>query len=123
MWTHEIPSMSGYLYYVIFIDDHSRKNWIYLLNTKDGVLARFQGYIAQVENLTRKKIKVMRSDNGGEYISQDFNDFYIKVGIKREYIVPYNPQNNGVVERKSISIVEVVKEMIHDQHLPMFLWA
>jgi transposase InsO family protein len=64
----------------------------------------------------------MRSDNGGEYISQDFNDFCIEAGIKREYIVPYNPQQNGLVERKNRSIVEEVKAMIHDQHLPMFLW-
>jgi transposase InsO family protein len=46
-----------------------------------------------------------------------------EVGIKREYIVPYNPQQNGVIERKNRSIVEAVKVMIHDQHLPMFLWA
>ena len=83
-----IASLSGYLYYVIFIDDHSRKTWIYLLKTKDGVLARFQEYKAQVENLIEKKIKVLRSDNGGEYISQDFSDFCIEARIKREYTVP-----------------------------------
>jgi hypothetical protein len=66
---------------------------------------------------------VLRSDNGGEYISQDFSDFCIEAGIKREYIVPYNPQQNGVAERKNRYIVEAVKVMIHDQHLPMFLWA
>jgi hypothetical protein len=43
-------------------------------------------------------------------------------GIKREYIIPHNPQQNGVVERKNRSIVETIKAMIHDQHLPMFLW-
>jgi hypothetical protein len=53
----------------------------------------------------------------------DFSDFYIEVGIKREYIVPYNPQQNGVVERKNRSIVEATKAMIHDQNLPMILWA
>jgi hypothetical protein len=46
-----------------------------------------------------------------------------EVGIKREYTVPHNPQRNGVAERKNISIVEIVKAMIHDQHLPMFMWA
>jgi hypothetical protein len=54
-----VASLSGYLYYVIFIDDHSRKTWIYFLKTKDGVLASFQEYRAQVENLTGKKIKVL----------------------------------------------------------------
>jgi hypothetical protein len=46
-----------------------------------------------------------------------------EVGIKREYTVPHNPQKNGVAERKNISIVETIKEIIHDQHLPMFMWA
>jgi hypothetical protein len=55
-----VASLSGYLYYVIFINDHSRKTWIYLLKTKDGFLARFQEYKAQIENLTEKKIKVLR---------------------------------------------------------------
>jgi transposase InsO family protein len=87
-----VSSLSGYLYYVLFIDDHSQKTWIYFLKTKDGVLTRFQEFRAQVENLTRRKIKVLRSDNGGEYTSRDFSDFCIEAGIKREYIDPYNPQ-------------------------------
>jgi hypothetical protein len=66
---------------------------------------------------------VLRSDNGGEYTSRDFNDFCIEAGIKREYTVPYNPQQNGVAERKNITIIEATKAMIHDHNLPMILWA
>jgi hypothetical protein len=104
-----IASLNEYLYYVLFIDDHSRKTWIYFLKTKDGVLARFQEFKAQVENLTGRRIRVLRSDNGGEYTSRDFNDFCIETGIKREYTIPYNPQHNGVVERKNRSIIEAPK--------------
>jgi transposase InsO family protein len=120
-----IASLSGYLYYVIFVDDYSRKTWIYFLKSKESeeVLGRFQEYRAQVENLTGKKIKILRSDNGGEYTSKGFCDFCVEAGIKREYTVPYNPQQNGVAERKNRSIVEATKAMIHDQSLPMFLWA
>jgi hypothetical protein len=77
---------------VLFIDDHSHKMWIYFLKKKDGVFVIFQEFKAQVENLTRRRIKVLRSNNGGEYTSRDFNDLCIEEGIKREYIVPYNPQ-------------------------------
>jgi transposase InsO family protein len=118
-----VSSLNEYLYYVFFIDDHSRKTWIYFLNTKDGVLVRFQEFKAQGENLTGRRIKVLRSYNGGEYTSMDFNDFCIEVGIKREYTVPYNPQQNGFAERKKRTIVESTKAMIHDQNPPMILWV
>jgi transposase InsO family protein len=65
---------------------------------------------------------VTRLDNGGEYTSRDFNDLCIEAGIKREYIVPYNHQQNGVVERKNITIIEETKAMIHDHNLPMIMW-
>jgi hypothetical protein len=118
-----VASLNGYLYYVLFIDDHSRKTWIYFLKNKDGVLANFQEFKAQVENLTGRRIKVLRSDNGGEYTSKDFNNFCIEAGIKREFTVPYNPQQNGVTERKNKTIIEATKAMIHDHSLPMTLSA
>jgi transposase InsO family protein len=114
-------SLSGYEYYVTFIDDHSRKTWIYFMKTKDKVFSRFQEFKALVENQTGRKIKTMRSDNGGEYTSKAFKDFCAGVGIKRELIVPYNPQQNRVVERKNKAIVRDAKEMLYDQDLPRFL--
>jgi transposase InsO family protein len=86
-------------------------------------LRDFKSLKLQFENLTRRWIKVLGSDNGGEYTSRDFSDFCIEAGIKREYIVPYNPQQNGVAERKNKTIVEATKVMIHDQNLLMILWA
>jgi transposase InsO family protein len=120
-----VAFLSGYLNYVIFIDDYSRKTWIYFLKSKESeeVLVRFQEFKAQIENLTGRKVKTLRSDNGGEYTSKCFIDFCIEEGIKREYNVPYNPQHNVVAKRKNKSIVEATKAMIHDQSLPMFLWA
>jgi transposase InsO family protein len=69
-----------------------------------------------------KPIKILRSDNGGEYTSKEFVNFCKDVGIKRELTTPYNPQQNGVAERKNRTIMEAVKTMIHDQDLPMCLW-
>jgi transposase InsO family protein len=68
-----------------------------------------------------RKIKVLRADNEGEYTSNDFKDFYKEAGIKRELTISYNPQQNGVVERKNRFIISSAKAMIHDQGLPMFL--
>jgi hypothetical protein len=72
---------------------------------------------------SERKIKILRSDNGGEYTSKAFVSFCKDVGIKRELTTPNNPQQNSVVERKNITIMEAMKTMIHDQDLPMRLWA
>lgn len=69
-------SLTGREYYVTFIDDFSRKTWIYFLKTKDEVFARSKEFKALVENQTGKKFKVLRSDNRGEFTSNEFRDFY-----------------------------------------------
>jgi hypothetical protein len=117
------PSLSGYEYYVTFIDDHSGKTWIYFMRTKNEVHSRFQEFKALVENQMGRKIKTLRSDNGDEYTLKAFKDFYVGAGIKRELTVPHNPQQNGVAEKKNRAIVGVAKAMLYDRDLPSFLWA
>ena len=75
--------LSGHEYYVSFINDYSRKTCIYFPKTKGEVFDRFQEFKALVENETGKKIKVLRSDNGGEYTGHEFEDFYTQHGIHR----------------------------------------
>jgi transposase InsO family protein len=77
-------SLSGYAYYVSFIDDYSRKTWVYFLKSKDEVLGMFKEFKALVENLFERKIKIRRSDNGGEYTSNEFESFCRDAGIKKE---------------------------------------
>jgi hypothetical protein len=118
-----VKSLGGSSYYIIFIDDYSRKTWLYLLKTKDEVFNKFQEFKAEIENLTNKKIKTLRTDNGGEYTSKEFVAFCKLVGIRRELTVPHNPQQNGVAERKNRSIEETVKALLNDQGLSMLLWG
>lgn len=83
-------SLNGCYYYVIFIDDFSRRTWVYLMKTKDEVFSRFLEFKALVENKKARRIKVLRSDNGGDYTSKDFKHFCPDARIK-ELTVPYNP--------------------------------
>jgi hypothetical protein len=115
-------SISGSVYYVSFIDDYSCKPWIYFLKSKDEVFSKFKEFKAFIENLFERKIKILRSDNGGEYTSKEFVKFCRDVGIKRELTTPYNPQQNSVAERKNRTIMGAVKTMIQDQDLLMCLW-
>ena len=75
-----------------------------------------------IENHTENKIKTFRSDNGREFTSNEFKQLCKDSRIKRELSTPYNPQQNGVAERKNRTIMEAAREMFHDQELPMHLW-
>ena len=84
-------SLSGYVYYVSFTDDFSRKTLIYFSKGKNEVFSKFKEFKALVENISEKKINIFRSDNGGEFTSSEFKTFYSEVGIKRDLSTPYNP--------------------------------
>ena len=75
-----------------------------------------------IENHSDRRIKTLKLDNGREYTSKELEAFCKEDGIKRELTTPYNPQQNGVAKRKNRTIMEAVKEMIHDQDLPMHIW-
>jgi hypothetical protein len=69
------PSISGCLYYVIFIDYYSRKCWIYLPKAKSDTFDQFKEYKAFIETQTGKHVRTLRTDNGGEFESLQFEDF------------------------------------------------
>ena len=84
------------------------------MKAKSKVFEKFKEFKALIENLSDKKIKTLQSENGGEYTSKEFEDFCKDAGIKRELTTPYNPQYNGVAERKNKTIMEAMKTMIYD---------
>ena len=71
-----------------------------------------------VERQSGRKIKILRTDGGGEYVSKDFNALCVKEWIVHEVVPPYTPQQNGVAERKNITIMNMVKSMLKGKHLP-----
>jgi transposase InsO family protein len=81
-------SMSGKHWFVTFVDDYSRRSWVYTMKHKDEVLGIFLNWKKMVENQTGKKIKVLRSDNGGEYTSYPFLKVCKEEGIVRHFTVP-----------------------------------
>ena len=116
-----VHSFSGYSYCVTFIDDYSRKTWIYFLKAKSKVFERFLEFKTLMENQIGKKIRVLRTDNGAEYTSNEFMGYCSAEGIKKEHNVPHTPQHNGFVEQKNRTMVGVAKAMLFDQGLPLFL--
>jgi hypothetical protein len=87
-----VASHSGNEFYVTFIDDYSRYVWIYFLPHKSDVFITFKKWKAQVETQTGKKVKYLRSDNGGEYDSREFRAYCENEGVTRHFTTVYTPQ-------------------------------
>jgi transposase InsO family protein len=120
--TH-VSSLSGSRYYVTFIDDETRKTLVYCLRQKYDVFDTFKKWKALVENETGKRLKCLRSDNGGEYCNKEFDDYCSYHGICREKIVPGTPQANGVSERMNRTIMECARSMRLHAGFPLQFWA
>eukprot|EP01018_Ginkgo_biloba_P029855 Gb_06978 [translate_table: standard] len=85
-------SMGKARYFMKFMDDYTRKIWVYFLKEKSEAFMKFVEFRAMAERQSGYKLRILRSDNGGEYISNEFKDFYRKVGIQKQYTTPYIPQ-------------------------------
>ncbi|SGZ30866.1 BQ5605_C046g12249 [Microbotryum silenes-dioicae] len=116
------PSLTGKRYLVTFLDDHSRKLWAYAIDHKSDVFPTFQTWLADVELETNTRLRVLQTDNGGEYQSNAFTEFCKSKGIHRQYSIPYTPQQNGRAEHVNLSIVEGVLALLADARLPATFW-
>ncbi|KAL3849434.1 hypothetical protein ACJIZ3_011316 [Penstemon smallii] len=110
-------------YYVSFIDDYSRRCWVYPNKKKSDVFFIFKTFKARVELESEKKIKCMRTDIGGEYTSNEFDNFCQQEGIKRQFTVAYTPQQNGVAERMNITLLEHTRAMLRTAGMTKLFWA
>ncbi|KAK2442749.1 putative mitochondrial protein [Trifolium repens] len=115
-------SNSNKRYFLTFIDDFSRKTWVYFLSEKSSVLEMFKKFKAMVEKETSDAICCLRTDRGGEFTSADFNTFCSLHGIKRQLTAAYTPQQNGVAERKNRTIMNMVRSMLSGKGIPKEFW-
>ncbi|KAI5316393.1 hypothetical protein L3X38_036100 [Prunus dulcis] len=109
-------------YLITFIDDFSRKTWVYFLVEKSEAFVVFKNYKARVEKETGAYIRALRTDRGGEFTSQEFTNFCSVNGIRRQLTAAYTPQQNGVAERKNRTIMNMVRSMLSGKHIPKTFW-
>ncbi|GJY08159.1 retrotransposon protein, putative, ty1-copia subclass [Tanacetum coccineum] len=115
-------SRQGANYLVTFTDDFSRYDYVYLLKHKHEVFETFKVFQKEVENQLSKTIKSLRSDRGGEYMSQEFLDHLKDHGIIAHRTPPYTPQHNGVSERRNRTLLDMVRSMMSQTTLPKSFW-
>jgi transposase InsO family protein len=116
-------SLGKHRYFITFIDDFSRRTWVYILKEKSDVFFVFKKFKVLVENLSGECIKTLRSDRGSEFTSKEFVNFCEQKGIIRFLTVPYSPQQNRVAERKNRTILDMVRSMLKSKNMPKEFWA
>ena len=92
--------------------------WVEMLRSKDQALESFKKVIARAENESSAKLKALRTDRGGELTSNLFSVFCSEGGIKHYTTTPYTPQQNGVVERRNQSVVEMARCLLKTMKVP-----
>ncbi|GJY53068.1 retrotransposon protein, putative, ty1-copia subclass [Tanacetum coccineum] len=115
-------SRQGASYFITFTYDYSRYGYVYLLKHKHEVFETFMVFNNEVENQLRKTIKALRSDRGGEYISQEFKDYLKACGIIQQLTPPYTPQHNKVSERINRTLLDMVRSIMNLTTLPLSFW-
>ena len=117
-----VQTRGGNKYFITFIDDSTRYCYVYLLKSKDEAIGKFIHYKNEVENQLDKRIKVLRSDRGGEYESP-FAEFCAQDGIRHERTAPYSPQQNGITERKNRTLKEMMNALLFSSGLSRNMWG
>lgn len=118
-----VASMGGARYILTFVDDFTRKTFVYFLRAKSETLSRFREFKALVENECNKSIKALRTDNGSEYCGKEFQRLLRQSGIQHFRTAPYTPEHNGLIERMNRTIIEKARCMLLDANLPKHFWA
>ncbi|GJT33597.1 zinc finger, CCHC-type containing protein [Tanacetum coccineum] len=117
------PTPSGKKYIFLLVDDYSRYMWVYFLSTKDQAFDTFKEYKSMVEKELRTTLKMLRTDRGGEFTSNEFTQYCKENGIARQLTAPYSPQQNGVVERRNRTIMSTTRCMMKATNMPQNFWA
>lgn len=115
-------SNSNKRYLISFIDDFSRKTWVYFLHEKSEAFAVFKRYKACVEKEIGAYIKCLRTDRGGEFNSKDFVECCKANGVSRQLTTAYTPQQNGVAERKIRTMMNMVRSLLSEKQVPKAFW-
>ncbi|KAK8984890.1 hypothetical protein V6N11_064436 [Hibiscus sabdariffa] len=118
-----LAARGGFQYFITFTDDFSRYGYIYLMHHKSKALEKFKEFKNEVHNQHGKSIKALRSDRGGEYLSQDFDELLKECGIVSQLTPLGTPQWNGVSERRNRTLLDMVRSMMSHTDLPTSFWG
>lgn len=116
-------SRGGNKYIATFKDDYTGMSWIELTATKKNLAEVIKARLNLLQTQKDKKIKVIRTDNGKEYVNEQLGSYLRDKGIKHEHSMPYTPQQNGEAERLNRTLLDKARPMLSEAQLPLDMWA
>jgi transposase InsO family protein len=116
-------SIGGSKYYLVIVDDYSRFTWVFFLQEKSQTQETLKRFLRHAQNEFGLRIKKIRSDNGTEFKNSQIEGFLEEEGIKHEFSSPYTPQQNGIVERKNRTLLDMARTMLDEYKTPDRFWA
>ncbi|WVZ53460.1 LOW QUALITY PROTEIN: hypothetical protein U9M48_004399 [Paspalum notatum var. saurae] len=118
-----VASVSGKWYVLVVVDDFSRFSWVFFMESKDEAFGFVRDLVLRLRNESHKAMRAIRSDNGGEFRNSRFENFCHDLGLEQQFSSPYTPPQNGVVERKNRTLVEMARTMLDEHRTPRRFWA
>lgn len=119
----QTPSIGGAKFFLLFKDEHSGFRTVYFLRHKNDVFDRLKEFLNLTKNQFGKDIKILRADNGTEFVNSDVRDLLKQRGIKLLTSSPHTPEQNGRAEREMRTIVESARSMLLARNFPKNLWG
>lgn len=119
----ETNSIGGSKYFLLFKDDYSHYRIVHFIKHKSEVKDLIETLIRKIKTDTGFKVKVLRTDNGLEFVNKETTSVLQKYGISHQTTVAYTPEQNGKIERENRTIVEAARTMLHTKNLNKSLWA
>ncbi|KAM0826515.1 hypothetical protein ACQ4PT_068834 [Festuca glaucescens] len=113
----------GRRYFLLLVDDLSRYMWVVLLGSKGEAADAIRRSQVAAEAECGRKLRVLRTDNGGEFTATEFASYCADEGIQRHYSAPYSPQQNGVVERRNQTVVGMARALLKQREMPAVFWG
>jgi hypothetical protein len=116
-------SVGGVRYVMAVVDDYTRMSWICLLKAKSEAFEAFKRLRAYLELSTGRRVKTLRTDGGGEYLSQPMAEYLADAGILHQTTCPNSSQQNGVAERFFRTLLDRVRCMLAEAGMAWGWWA
>jgi transposase InsO family protein len=116
-------SIGGSKYGLVIVDDFPRFTWVFFLQDKSETQGTLKRFLRRAQNKFELKVKKIRSDNGSKFKNLQVEEYLEEEGAKHEFSAPYTPQQNGVVERKNRTLIDMARTMLGEFKTPERFWS